>query len=285
MKTFTNKDIENYYDQTEVHYRMFWKLNQSMGLHYGIWDKSTKTVSDSIINTNFLLMKLGEIKPSDLVLDCGCGIGGSAIYLSKKLGCKVIGLTLSARQVLTAKKLAIENSVDKLVSFHQKSYLETGFEDNSFDIIWAIESFGSSLDKRLFFKEMERILKPGGKILFADTFKPYSYDIRNEINMQVMLNGWAISDILSIEELVELAREHNFIPLKINDVTIAIKKSVDKIYKASLLGMIGTELYNFFKKATHFSRIHYKTGIAQKKAYENGKWGYYLVILEKKNAP
>lgn len=284
MKTYTNQDIENYYDQTEVHYRMFWKLNKSKGLHYGIWDKLTKTLQDSIINTNFLLMKFGEIKSSDSVLDCGCGIGGSAIFLSKKLGCKVTGVTLSAKQVATATKLAIENSVDNLVSFHQLNYLETGFANSSFDIIWAIESFGSSQNKRLFFEEMERILKPGGKILFADTFKPYSYDIRNEIDIQVMLNGWAISDILSIEELTILANEHNFEIPKINDVTKDIKKSVDRIYWASLIGMIGTKLYNLFKKASYFSRIHYTTGIAQKKAYENGKWGYYLVSVEKKNA-
>lgn len=283
MKTYSNQDIENYYDQTEVHYRMFWKLKKSNGLHYGVWDKSTKTLQDSIINTNFLLMKLGEIKSSDSVLDCGCGIGGSAIYLSQKLGCKVTGVTLSAKQVATAKKLAIENSVEHLVSFHQLNYLETGFANNSFDKIWAIESFGSSQDKKLFFQEMERILKPGGKILFADTFKPYTYDIMNEPDMQVMLNGWAISDILSIEELSSLAKEHNFDIPVIKDVTKDIKKSVERIYWASLLGKIGTKLYNMFKKASYFSRIHYTTGIAQKKAYTNGKWGYYLISIKKRS--
>lgn len=282
MKTFTSKDIENYYDQTEVHYRMFWNLDKSLGLHYGIWDQSTKTVYDSIINTNFLLMSLGEIKPSDSVLDCGCGIGGSSIYLAKKLGCKVTGITLSAKQVATATSLAIKNSVEKLVSFHQKNYLETNFDDNSFDIIWAIESFGSSPDKPKFFKEMRRILKPGGKILFADTFKPYSYDINNEKDMQVMLNGWAISDILSIDELVKLAKDNDFDTPKIKDVSKEIKKSVDKIYVAALLGMIGTELYNLFRKASYFSRIHYTTGLAQKKAYKKGKWGYYLIMCQNK---
>ena len=46
MKTFTNKEVENYYDETEVHYRQFWKLDKNMGLHYGIWDDTTKNLSD-----------------------------------------------------------------------------------------------------------------------------------------------------------------------------------------------------------------------------------------------
>ena len=280
MKSFTSNDVINYYDQTEIHYAMFWNLKKSKGLHYGIWDESTTSVYDAILNTNFLLMNLGELKSSDTILDCGCGIGGSSIYLAKKLGCKVTGITLSAKQVSKAKELAKSESVERLVSFHEQNYLATSFADNSFDVIWAIESFGTAPDKLLFFKEMFRLLKPGGKILFADTFKPFPYTIDEEIDMQIMLNGWAISDILSIDELEKLAVENNFKFYKRKDVTKEIRKSVEKIYWASLLGMIGTKIYNLFKKASYFSRIHYKTGLAQKKTYKNGKWGYYLVVYE-----
>jgi tocopherol O-methyltransferase len=280
MKYFTKNDIEDYYNQTEVHYRMFWKLDSAKGLHYGIWDKSTKNLDEAILNTNYSLMNLGGIKPSDKVLDCGCGIGGSAIYLAKNIGCLVSGITLSARQAAKATLLAEKEGVSQLVSFSQKDYLASGYPDNAFDIIWAIESFGSSPDKSLFFKEMNRILIPGGKILLADTFKPYSYDIEIDANMQLMLNGWAISDILSVEELKTVAEENNFEVSAISDVTKAIQKSVTKIYHAALLGMIGTKLYNLFRKASYFSRIHYKTGIAQKKAYNTGRWGYYLVVCK-----
>jgi tocopherol O-methyltransferase len=281
MRTFSSKDVENYYDQTEVHYRMFWKLRDAKGLHYGIWENHTRNVSEAILNTNYSLMKLGEIQSSDHVLDCGCGIGGSAIYLAKKIGCKVTGITLSARQVATAQSLAGKEGVQENVDFYQKDYLNTGFPDATFNIVWAIESFGSAPDKGLFFKEMHRILKPGGKILYADTFKPYSYNIDNEPDMQIMLNGWAISDILSIDELKEFAVAHDFEMCKLEDVSKQINKSVNLIYWAALAGMIGTKLYNLFKRASYYSRIHYKTGIAQKRTYVEGKWGYYLVVCKK----
>jgi cyclopropane fatty-acyl-phospholipid synthase-like methyltransferase len=282
MNQFTSKDIENYYDQTEIHYKMFWKLEEAAGLHYGIWDASTKSTSEAILNTNRYLINLGGIKKVDKVLDAGCGIGGSSIFIAKNVGCTVHGITLSKKQAETARLLAQKNNLDHLVEFSHINYLDTGFDNESFDVVWAIESFGSSPDKSLFFKEMKRILKPGGTILFADTFKPKAYDITKNKNMQVMLNGWAISDILSIEDLKSLAYKYDFEVTQVRDVTKQIRKSVNIIYYASILGFFGTKLYNLFKKASYFSRIHYTTGLAQKKAYKKGDWGYYLVVCEKK---
>ena len=283
MNNFTSTDIENYYDQTEVHYKMFWKLEEAAGLHYGIWDASTHSIGDAILNTNRYLVNIGKINKGHNVLDAGCGIGGSSIFLAKNIGCKVHGITLSKKQSETAKSLAEKNNVSNLAEFSQVNYLETGFNDNSFDIVWAIESFGSASDKSSFFKEMKRILKPGGRILFADMFKPMTYDISRNKTMQIMLNGWAISDILSIEELNSLSDKFDFEVTQIKDATKLIKKSVHLIYYASILGFFGTKIYNFFKEASYFSKIHYTTGFAQKRAYKKGDWGYYLVVCEKKD--
>lgn len=281
MKQFTPADIENYYDHTEVHYRMWWNLEDAAGLHYGIWEADTRNNTEAILNTNERLMRLGQIEGTDHVLDAGCGIGGSSIFLAERLGCSVKGITLSARQVATASRLATEKQLDHLLNFSRQNYLHTNFPDETFDVIWAIESFGSAPEKAAFFREMHRILKPGGRILFADTFKPFSYDITSDQDMQIMLNGWAISDILSLEELERMSQAEGFTHFTVEDVSKEIEPSVKRIYWAALFGMIGTKAYNLFKKATYFSRIHYKTGLAQKKTYRNGKWGYYLVSCEK----
>ena len=54
------------------------------------------------------------------------------------------------------------------------------------------------------------------------------------------------------------------------------------MYLAAIKGMIGTKLYNMFWNASRFSKIHYKSGIAQKKTYEKGDWNYILFAFEKK---
>ena len=281
MKTFTNQDVEDYYDHTEPHYRMWWELDETMGLHYGIWDKGIKNFKESILNTNRQLIKLGRVQATDVVLDAGCGVGGSSIFMAKELGCKVTGITLSKRQVATATKYAQEHGVSDLVQFAQKDYTDTGYEAASFDVIWAIESMQTAQDKGLFLKEAQRILKPGGRIVIADCFKPRPYAIALEPEMLTMLNGWAISDILTVGELERLANRYNFQLQGQRVVTPEIKPSVRRIYWAAMAGMLGTKAYNLVYNATHFSKIHYKTGLAQYKTYNKGLWDYSLVVLEK----
>lgn len=282
MKEFTTKDIENYYDHTEVHYRMFWKLEKSLGLHYGVWDDHTRSLQDSIINTNALLMEMGAIQASDKVLDAGCGIGGSAIFLAQRTGCQVTGITLSKKQVATAERYAKERGVDHQVDFAQLDYTATGFESDQFDVVWAIESMQTAQDKALFFREVSRVLKPDGRLLIADCFKSYPYDIEQEKDMQTMVNGWAISDLVTMDQLRDIAAVYDLEIKQHRDVTREVGPSVRRIYLAALAGMIGTKLYNLYRTATYFSRIHYKTGLAQYRTYRKRQWGYHLVRLDKK---
>ena len=279
MKRFNNKDVENYYDQTEVHYKTHWKLKESMGLHYGIWDKSTKNLTDAILNTNYRLMTLGEVKPDDVGLDAGCGIGGSSIYISKHKGCTMQGITLSKKQSETATRLAQDNGLSNKLTFSQQDFTATNFNDNTFDFAWCIESIQTAPDKSLFFKEMNRIIKPGGRILIADIFKPQPYSIANDPDMQTMLNGWAMEDAISIPELHQLSEQFNFKVTELQSVNKEVKKSVDRIYFACIVGKVGTKLYNMIYNASYFSKIHYKTGLAQKKTFKQNKWGYYLAVV------
>jgi cyclopropane fatty-acyl-phospholipid synthase-like methyltransferase len=281
-RKFSEQDVVDYYDATEVHYRMFWEFEKSLSIHYGVWTKGIKNLSDAMINTNLLLARAGGINKDSYVLDAGCGFGGSSICIAEHFGCKVTGITLSARQVEIGTEQAKKRGVENLASFKQMSYTDTSFPDNTFDYVWAIESMQTGSDKHAFLKEAARVLKPGGKLLISDCFKPYEYNIADEKHMAIMFNGWAAEDVISFDKFVEIAKFVGLL-LKIeSDRTLEVKPTVNRMFFYGILGMIGTFLYNaFVKKASFFSRIHYRTALSQFYAYRKGLWMYKMLIFEK----
>lgn len=284
MKTFTNEEVESYYDQTENHYRQFWKLDKNMSLHYGVWNDKTRNLSQAMDNTNKQLMLRAEINKEHRVLDAGCGVGGSSIYLAKNVGCRATGITLSKKQTLTAAEFAEKNGVSELVDFQQQDYTNTNFPDGSFDIAWGMESTSTATSKPALFKEMYRVLKPGGKFAVADFYKTRNFNLEEDKDLQIMLNGWAIADIGTLEEFLKDGEEAGFKLVSIEDYTKAIKKSVNVMYYAYLAGGWYSWLYNNIinRNVRPFARDHYKTARGQYKAYKKGLWCYHHMVFEKK---
>jgi ubiquinone/menaquinone biosynthesis C-methylase UbiE len=105
------------------------------------------------------------------VLDVGCGLGGSARYLAAEHGCRVTGIDLTQTYVEAAAKLAALAGLEKMVEFRQCSALELPFADGSFDVAWTEHVQMNIADKRAFYRELVRVLAPGGRLVFHDVFK------------------------------------------------------------------------------------------------------------------
>ncbi|MEI2756854.1 MAG: methyltransferase domain-containing protein [Chitinophagaceae bacterium] len=177
--------IVQYYQDTENAYKDSWDLNNSLAIHYGYWDEGVKSFPESLLRMNEIMMQTAVIQSTDLVLDAGCGVGGSSIYLASKLGCPVTGITLSQRQVTQATGFAKEKKLENLVSFTIMDYCNTDFKDESFNVVWGCESVCYADDKEKFINEAYRILKPGGRLIIADGFV-----IDYESNHHSVIRNW-----------------------------------------------------------------------------------------------
>jgi 2-polyprenyl-3-methyl-5-hydroxy-6-metoxy-1,4-benzoquinol methylase len=93
------------------------------------------------------------------LLDYGCGSGGFLKYLRKK-GWDVYGLDASPWAV----RIAGETLGDRV---RLTSSTETGFPDDSFDIVCLFEVFEHLPDPASSLREFQRILKPNGHLLFS----------------------------------------------------------------------------------------------------------------------
>ena len=76
--------VEEYYNKCTKYYNWFWFDKESLGLHYGFWDKGTKSKKESLLNQYREVIRLLQPKSNELVLDAGCGIGGASLWLTKK---------------------------------------------------------------------------------------------------------------------------------------------------------------------------------------------------------
>jgi len=280
---FTNRDIADYYNQTQNHYKKWWKLEKHLAVHYGIWDEHTKNFSEALVNTNRIVMNIAKVKEGSRVLDAGCGVGGSGIFLAKNKKAKVSGITLSEEQY----KFAIENSsklnMNDLLDFRLEDFTKTSFASNSFDLIWCIESITSSPEKKLFAQEAFRLLKKGGKLIIADYFNTLK-DKKDPNNyLEKWRKTWSMAPIESETEYLPKFLENGFSLVENHDYSRNILPTSKRMYYSSVLGTVPSATYNLlFKNVSRFAKTHYKSGYFQYKALKRGLWQYRILLFEKR---
>jgi ubiquinone/menaquinone biosynthesis C-methylase UbiE len=105
---------------------------------------------------------------SDHVIDVGSGIGGPSRYLAATYGCRVSGVDLTPEFVAVAIGLTERVGLTDRVDFRQGSALALPFPDAGFDRAWSQNVAMNIEDRPLYYAEMRRVLKPGGRLALQD---------------------------------------------------------------------------------------------------------------------
>ena len=278
---FTNQEIADYYNTTQNHYENWWKLKDVHALHYGMWDENTKTFTEALLNTNKTLMNVAQISSSDKVLDAGCGVGGTSFFLNKTKGVDITGISLSEKQIKTAKETALRLGKSDKLAFHLMNYCNTSFEDNSFDVVWACESMCHAENKKSFLAECFRILKSGGRLIISDYFlTPNKKDSNKWINKWI--STWGVPKLVYGSNFIKEAKDSGFSKVDTFDFTEEITKSAKRMFRFSLLGAIPSEVYNIcHPNVSRFAKTHYQCGYYQYKALKKDLWKYKVVLAIK----
>lgn len=280
---FSPRDVADYYNQTLNHYQKWWKLDKNLAVHYGIWLESTKTFSEALQNTNHFLANIAEIQAGARILDAGCGVGGSAFFLAEKYKAFVTGITISEKQLAFANRKLDANKLTGHLDFKLEDYTKTSFQDDEFDLVWAIESLTSAPSKENFVREAYRIVKPGGKVIIADYFASEKTSSQDKL-LEKWQKCWGMSPFLHIEAFEKVFNNHGFKLLKSENLSLNILPSARRMYYSYLLGAVPSKLYNSFHKTSPFAKTHFKSGKYQYKALKKGLWEYRVLLFEKNQA-
>ncbi|HEY4163473.1 MAG TPA: methyltransferase domain-containing protein [Dongiaceae bacterium] len=150
------------------------------------------------------------------VLDIGCGLGGLDEVLAGEFGAQVTGIDVS-KQIVELGRERIAKSPD--ANRIEIRLVEPGplpFETASFDVVFGKDSWLHIPDKKSFFAEVFRVLKPGGIVTCGDWMKspgPYSEDMLYFFKMEGLTYN-----LVTLAEYGEIVHAAGFTDLALKDI-------------------------------------------------------------------
>jgi tocopherol O-methyltransferase len=156
--------IIEHYDLLSPYYQALWGEH----LHHGYWIRGDESKEKAQLQLIEHLAQLARVKPGSAILDVGCGLGGSSLYLAKNYSASVTGITNSSVQVQMAIKAAAR---ERLPANFLLMDAEAMDFQKQFDILWSVESISHYEHRKEFFASARKLLKPGGTFAITDWFK------------------------------------------------------------------------------------------------------------------
>jgi tocopherol O-methyltransferase len=240
MSTQLYQQIKEFYDASSDLWEGIWGEH----MHHGYYGKDGNRKLDrrqaQIDLIEEILSWSGDFaakRPQD-ILDVGCGIGGSSLYLAEKFGARVTGITLSPVQAHRAQERAREVNLHSQTDFQVANALNMPFPDRSFDLVWSLESGEHMPDKVKFLQECHRVLKPGGKLIFVtwchrptDT-TPLTAD--EQKHLQDIYRVYCLPYVISLPEYTEIVTQCGFTDLQVDDWSTAVAPFWDVVIDSAI---------------------------------------------------
>jgi tocopherol O-methyltransferase len=243
MTSTLNQRIQEFYDASSGLWEQTWGEHMHHG-YYGVDGTQKKERRQAQIDLIEELLRWADIQQAENILDVGCGIGGSTLYLADKYQATATGITLSPVQANRATQraqtagLAPTANTSPSAQFLVADALNMPFADHSFDFIWSLESGEHMPTKEKFLQECYRVLKPGGKFLFVTWChrptdqQPLTAD--EQKHLEDIYRVYCLPYVVSLPEYEAMARSLSFQAIRTADWSTAVAPFWDVVIDSAI---------------------------------------------------
>jgi phosphoethanolamine N-methyltransferase len=185
---------------------------QGIDAYQSIWGTGFVSPGGAQSARNFIAEL--DLKPNSLVLDVGCGLGGSAFLMATEFGVRVEGLDLSQNMLKLARARCADLGLESKVALQYGDILEISVHDR-YDVVYSRDAFLHIASKKQLFENLHSALRSGGTLFFTDyccSPSPWS----DEFSRYIEQYNYSLHTLAEYEDLLGQA---GFVDIEVRDLS------------------------------------------------------------------
>ena len=264
------QEVQAYYDRISPHYERLWGPH----IHHGYYLTGRETKQQAVEQLLRVLVNHSALETGSKVLDVGCGIGGTSIWLTEHYNCEVTGITISPRQADMANRAT--QALPKRPRFMIMDANHMTLDD-TFDAIWAVEVLSHLHDHPNFFRNCRHLLKKRGKICIAAWLKANNLSEHEEKKYIRPIEEGMLCLLPTANKYLRLLKDNRFRVLCYEDVSSRVKQT----WNIGLDIIKNKSLWDLAAGYGQLGLTHLKAFRSMKRGYDRGHFLYVFIIAEK----
>lgn len=213
--------VRRFYDANTRRFRR--RGDGGDAIHRAVWAPGTTSREQAFRHVERVILDVIAERPSPRVVDLGCGVGASLVYLARaRADLTGEGVTISAAQVADATHLIDAAGLGARLRVREGDFRWPPRDCADADIAFSIEAFVHGPDPAAYFRSAAALLAPGGLLVLCDDFLAARGGSVTGVEgrwLEDFRNGWRVGSLIEVADAVGHATAAGLTLVRDDDLT------------------------------------------------------------------